>query len=1528
MNALDRFHPSIRAWFEQRFAAPTPVQAKAWPRIAAGEHVLATAPTGSGKTLTAFLWSLNQFAAGVWRPGATRVLYVSPLKALNNDIQRNLLAPLEELRESAGFPAISVRTRSGDTPGGERQRMLRHPPDILITTPESLMLLLTTVRGRQALATVETLILDEIHAVADNRRGAQLMVSVERLVRLAGEFQRIALSATVRPLDAVAAYVGGYLPSGAGREVAIIDSAADAAPVQDAAASEPVTQQAAAKEAATEDAAASKASTQETTAKAATVKKPAVNKPAAKEAAPMEAPAQGAAAQEAGGDRMFGKQINLRVRFPETLRDSAAFGAGDGRKIWEPLAESFRERIAGNRSTLFFTNSRRLAEQITLKVNEDQPAPLAYAHHGSLARDIRTEVERRLKAGELKAIVATSSLEMGIDIGHLDEVVLVQTPPSIAAALQRIGRAGHGVGEVSSGTLYGTHAHDLLEAAVLARAVAERDIEPLKPLENSLDALCQCIVSMCAHEAWPVDELFAALRASAPFRRLPREQFDLVLDMLAGRYAGSRVRELKARVALDRIKGTVQAHKSAVFALYNAGGSIPDRGYYRLRHADSGAAIGELDEEFVWEATTGQTFTLGTQNWQILRITHDDVIVRPARPGATALPFWRNESINRSFHFADRIGGFLESAEALLASGRRASLKSMLMEQWRLQPSSEQQAAGDKGAIHQPLGGLHLNRVSFEESAAEALCAYLERQREHAEAPLPHRRHLLLEWVRSGPDGYAGPDAPQQLVIHSFWGGRLNRPWALALEAAWRQRFDAVPEIHADNNAIVVQVKDEQLAAEILGWVTPENLDELLRAALERSGFFGARFRECAGRALLLTKRRFNQRLPLWMSRLQAKKLMTATAKYPDFPVLLETWRTCLTDEFDLPALRKLLGELADGSLPWTLAATGTPSPFAKNLTFAQVSRYMYADDTPERTEASALTDDLIAQAVGDERLRPRLKAMVIEAFEAKRQRRAPGYEPRSLEDWLEWAKERVLIPASEWPEAVVDSRLVRFTAGERAWVAHLETADALVQCGLCAGLAHEGEPPAIADPRTLEEFVGEMLSFYGPRTLTELAALLPPGVAELEQLLTDGGAFIAGPLVEGSDSVHFCDVDNLEALLRLQRAQSRAEVTAKPVAELPGFLAAWQGFGQPWSPVAGLRAVERLSGYAGPVAAWLKDFLAARFTDFADHHLDELIAQEQIVWLGCGNQQITLCYPEEAALHAPCEDAADIGPLFADPEARYGYHQLSDRVAEGKGAAAFNDRWWQAVWAGALLADSLTPLRLGEQRKYRMAPASAPVRRRARAAAQGWPGNWRLNQAPPPSDDPLERMEEDKEQVRWLLDRYGVLCREIANRETRWAALFKALRIMELAGEVTAGYFFEGLSGPQFMAPAALHRFHAHQAPQSFWMNATDPASPCGLSLDWAALPSRRAGNYLGFLEGSLALVIESHGQRLNFLVDPDHPQIDAATEPVQHLVRQRKRIRVATINDQPARHSPYLAALDRTLTRTTDHRHVYLER
>ena len=1154
MSALENFHPAIQAWFGNRFAAPTDVQAQSWPRIAQGAHVLATAPTGSGKTLTAFLWALDRFAGGSWRGGRTRVLYISPLKALNNDIRQNLLGPLSELREHHGFPEIRVRTRSGDTSQGDRQRMLRHPPEILITTPESLALLLTTTRGRQSLSTVETLILDEVHAVVANRRGVQLMTSVERLACLAGEFQRIALSATVRPLEAVATYIGGYRPDGSARPVEIVTGRED-------------------------------------------------------------------------------KAIRFRVRFPEDARNAAA----NGKKIWDPLSDSFRRLIAENRSTLFFTNSRRLAEKMTLKINEDQLEPLAYAHHGSLARDIRTEVERRLKGGELGAIVATSSLELGIDIGELDEVVLVQSPPSVAAALQRIGRAGHRVGQVSRGTLYPTHALDFLEAAVLADAVADRDIEPLTPLTNALDVLCQVIVSMCATETWGVDEMLRIIRSSAPYHDLAREQFDLVLDMLAGRYAGTRVRELKPRIAYDRIDGTVRANKGALFALYNAGGTIPDRGYYQLRHADSSTLIGELDEEFVWEASVGQTFSLGTQNWQIQRITPNEVLVRAAAPDSTSLPFWRAETLNRSFHFSNRIAQYLERTEGALAAGAEDEIQAALTG-----------AAG------------------FDDIAAEELTGFLERQRDSTGAPLPHRHHLLLELVRAGPGGYRGPDAPRQLVIHTFWGGAVNRPWALALEAAWRNGFDGEPDVFADNNAIVVQLKRDIAPEDLLDLVTPDNLDALLRQSLEGSGYFGARFRECAGRALLLTRQRFNQRLPLWMSRMQAKKLMTATKKYADFPVLLEAWRACLVDEFDLPALRQLLGELRDGGMAWSFVETAVPSPFASMVTFDQLSRYMYADDRPEQAGASALGGDLIAQAVNDPSLRPRLRVDVIDAFEAKRRRRAEGYRPQSIEEWLEWAKERVLVPAGEWPTDVNHERLVRFEAAGRAWVAHLEISGALVGSGFCAGLTADRERfPDTGENRTAQEFAREVLSFYGPRTLTDIETLLP---RLPEGLLEDDDQIVQGRLVEGSEAVHYCDADNLQALLRFQRAASRAEFTARPLGELPAFWAAWQGFEQPWSESAGLAAIEQLSGYAAPVRAWLHDFMHCRFIDYADHLLDELFTREQLAWIGTGNRRITFCYPEDEPLYqnaTPGNARAAVESLFTDRTASYSFHQLHDRASQ-----------------------------------------------------------------------------------------------------------------------------------------------------------------------------------------------------------------------------------------------------------------------
>ncbi|MDA8125295.1 MAG: DEAD/DEAH box helicase [Deltaproteobacteria bacterium] len=1537
-QALSPFHPLIGEWFGKRRGAPTDVQAQAWPIIAAGKHALITAPTGSGKTLTAFLWALNQLITGVWGRGQTRVLYVSPLKALNNDIRRNLTAPLAELQglfQRAGkpFPEIGVLTRSGDTPAEERRRMFRRPPEILITTPESLNLLLNSRTGRQMLTGVATVILDEIHALVATKRGTHLITAVERLTLLAGEFQRIALSATVRPLSTVAEFVGGFLPKG--------DSGDDRY---------------------------------------------------------ARRPVEIVSAREE-------KRSEIRVAFPPAARERLVDASW-----WPVLAEAFRKIIEQNRATLLFANSRRTAEKVTRLINEKAPAVLAYAHHGSLSREIRLTVEERLKNGELKAIVATSSLELGIDIGELDEVILIQTPPAISAAIQRIGRSGHGVGGTSRGLLFPTHGHDFLYAAVLARCAADRKIEAAAPIEGPLDVLAQVILAMTGVESWDIDALYSFLRTCHPYHGLPRRQFDLVLAMLAGRYADTRLRELKPRLFIDRIDNTVQAREGTLRLVALAGGTIPDRGYYDLRIEESRAKIGELDEEFVWERRIGDTFTLGTQVWRIKKVTHNDVEVVPVEAQPGIFPFWRAEEQNRDFHFSERILLFLEKFNARLAD---PSLKEELRRDYFL-----------------------------DETAADELIGHLTRQRSATGTDLPHRRHLLIEHF----DDPLNDADRKQVVLHTFWGGRVNRPFALALQAAWEEKYGLHLETFVNNDAILLMLPHAFSAAELFSLVTAESLERQLRRILETSGFFGARFRENAGRALLLPKGDFQRRLPLWLNRLRAKKLLDAVLPYADFPILLETWRDCLKDEFDLDHLKELLDEIRDGKIRIGETTTAAASPFCDGLIWKQTNTHMYEGDSPAAGKTSRLGQDLIREAVLSGRLRPKIPKALVAQLLARLQRTAPGYAPRSAAELLDWLRERLFIPLSEWQalcaaidgdgeivaaEALTEIGLkiaaVRLpgaktdgicavenfariagvfgTPGEAfpahdlisgepiAWIpasagmtkGATGTTDGVTgttkgveetpkgaagairgvtgrtkgAVGLTKGVVgdlewvtgnlqratgdlddtvseEEGEAPDLAG------FLRRWLSYYGPLPQSALPEILGLPVSRLAATLADlaeAQVLLLDLLTDEAAEIEVCDRENLEILLRMARRARQPVFSALPAAALPLFLAAWQGLTAPGDSPDALRTrIEQLFGFPAPAEAWEKHLLPARLSPYYGAWLDTLLATSDLAWFGCGLRRISFAFADDRELFLP-EEGGNRDPLQSDgkpvPDAlatllpqRFGRYSLFDIARHaGLDSAAVTEKLWNLVWQGQVANDAFATLRQGIMTDF--APFS-PKPERGRiprsgynrwAASRPLSGNWHAIGPGHIDRDPIEEAELAKDRVRQLLARYGILFRELLAYELpplQWTGVFRALRLMELSGEILSGHFFAGIPGAQFISPEAF-RFLNDPLPEEavYWLNATDPASLCGIRNEAlkAGLPSRIPSTHLVYCGRKLALLSRRNGGVLEFFVPPDDPRLAEYLSFMKALLGREflpeKTLLVETINGQSARESEYSEAL-----------------
>ncbi|MCP4895393.1 MAG: DEAD/DEAH box helicase [bacterium] len=1476
MTALDTFAPPIQAWFQEKIGTPTEVQERSWPVIARGDHALITAPTGSGKTFAAFLWALDQLLTTQWEPGRLRVLYISPLKALGTDIRRNLLEPLNSLPDlfrefgiEPGEPRVATRT--GDTPQSERRAMLRNPPEILITTPESLNILLTSRRGQTLFEGLKTVILDEVHSVADTKRGVHLMTAVERLIAFTGEVQRLALSATVEPQDQIADWIGGFsLESHTGspryrpRQVTVIAPSTE-------------------------------------------------------------------------------KAIELSVEYPGPSPDDEF----EGHDLWYELVRRLRNRIERNRSTLIFANSRRMVEKIARLINEQSQGMLAYSHHGSLAREIRSVVEERLKEGSLRALVATSSLELGIDVGAVDEVLLIQSPSSTSTTLQRIGRSGHSVGATSRGVLFPLHPRDLIECSVLARSVLDRKLEPQQPIEGALDVLSQIVVSMTAHETWRIDDLFDELRQSRAYHNLSRRQFDLVIEMLAGRYESTRLRSLRPLVSIDPHDQTIRARRGSERLVYLSGGTIPDRGYYQLRLDGSGAPLGELDEEFVWERSVGDTFSLGIQGWRIQRITHNDVFASPVDHGAAMAPFWRSDERDRSSTLAEAISEFLRLAESRL----------------------------DSQDFLDELQSRHL----LERDAAHALREHLLQQRT-ASGCLPHRHRVILE--QTNPQ--SGQADHVLYVIHTMWGGRLNRPFAYALSAALAVEHGARPEILHDDDCVIVELPRAISLEDPFALLVGQNLEDLLRQGLEHTGFFGARFREAAGCALLLPRAGPGHRTPLWLHRQRAKELLETVESSGDFPLIVEAWRACLRDEFDLELLNERLQEIQRGEIELHRVRTDRPSPFASSALWKRTNSLMYEDDSSRGSGPSNLRSDLLREISLSSQLRPALPPKLVSEFQSKIQRTVEGYAPRTTRELVDWIRERLFIPIDEWTELLIAFERDRdpsdnsddFVARRAVSVAFSPEEDPRFVCAidillrlsgvirrdimslhltspfadesltqetteLINSIAQETQQQDNEARWLLSEFLAEWLRFYGPIPHDVPVHLLDVEPSEFERAtenLVTEEFVVLDQLTAESEHLELCDRENLERLLRLFKAGSRPQWSIQKPDVLPVLFAAMQGLATPSATLEDLqRALELLFGVGGPADIWETEILPARLEPYLPAWLDSLFAETDLQWIGCGPKRITFLPASDrevlGSVLAKDDQLLSNGEIDALIPSGAGRFSLDDLIARsGRSSSELVESLWQTSWTGDITCDNFASIRRGAAAAFKASTISESARSRpsqkGRARFSSWRssrpfgGSWyRIPSVEGEDEDPLMAEELRRDRVRLLLERYGVVFRELLARELpqlRWQPLFRTLRLMELSGEIVGGRFFDGITGLQFISHAAIRMVRdSVDVDRVWWINAADPASPCGLGLQDLGyeLPRRHRSNYLVFHGTTLVLVCERRGSNLTVHVDPDHPHLKEyftflKIQLARH-VQPRKSIEVCTINDEPAHSSPYLSTL-----------------
>ncbi|QWC86713.1 ATP-dependent helicase [Nocardioidaceae bacterium] len=1474
---MEGFSPATRTWFAAAFAEPTPAQVGAWSSIAAGKHALVVAPTGSGKTLAAFLASLDRLLTSEppeEKLERCKVLYVSPLKALAVDVERNLRAPLTGIRQTAdrlGETAreVTIGVRSGDTSAQDRRRIATSPPDILITTPESLFLMLTS-QAREALRGVETVIVDEVHAVAGSKRGAHLALTLERLDELLEKpAQRVGLSATVRPIEEVARYLGGSAP------VEIV----------------------------------SPTSTKQWDLKVVV---------------PVEDMAE------------IGQVVEDDLAGPTA-------GAERRTSIWPHVEERVADLITEHDSTIVFANSRRLAERLTARLNEiaaeragleaDQAAAtqpplddetpdrldptrpaaeapgqsgtsegaapvMARAHHGSVSKDQRAIIEDDLKRGRLPAVVATSSLELGIDMGAVDLVIQIESPPSVASALQRVGRAGHQVGEISEGVLFPKHRGDLVQTAVAVERMRTGAIEALSVPTNPLDVLAQQVVAACAMEEWDVEDLYACFRRSASFVSLPRSVYEATLDLLAGRYPSDEFAELRPRIVWDRVAGTLTGRPGAQRLAVTSGGTIPDRGLFGVfLVGEKKSRVGELDEEMVYESRVGDVFALGATSWRIEDITHDQVLVSPAPGVPGRLPFWKGDALGRPAELGRAVGAFTRELGAMRPEQARTRAREAGLDEW----------------------------------ASNNLVQFLTDQREATQV-LPTDQTILVERFRDELGDW-------RLVVHSPFGTPVHAPWALAMNVRLRERYGVDAQATASDDGIVLRIPEtdgDPPGADLISFEHDEIVD-MVTNEVGGSALFASRFRECAARALLLPRRDPGRRSPLWQQRQRSAQLLEVASRYPSFPIILETVREVLQDVYDVPELVTLMKQVGNREVRIVEVESRQPSPFARSLLFGYVAQFVYEGDSPlaeRRAAALTLDQGLLAELLGRAELRELLDPEVLVEVEAELQRLVPERRAKDREGVadllrllgplsLEEVAERS-VPLEDggepsvWLEELRTARraVVARVAGVERWTAVEDVAR--LRDGLGVPVP-PGTPAvfgeAVEDP--LGDLVARFARTHGPFTAPDVAERFGLGVAVVTQTLHRLAA--SGRAMEGEFRPHgagseWIDPEVLRRLRRRSLARLRKEVEPVEPSTLGRFLPGWQQVGSRLRGADGVLAVvDQLAGCPVPASALESLVLPARVSDYSPAHLDELTSAGEVIWSGhgslAGNDGWVSLHPADLAhLTLPEHGTYDDTPLHRTllevltGGGAYFFRQLADAVArhsEGElpEDAALTSALWDLVWAGHVGNDTLAPLRALTQtgRTSHKSRRPPPRARAARPGRMGRPGRGDGPRMPSRTGPPetagrwtlLPEREEDATRrahasAESLLERHGVVTRGAVVSERipgGFAGVYGVLSRFEETGRCRRGYFVEGLGAAQFGTAGAVDRLRTFgepadvkpgTAPAAVALAATDPANPYGAALGWPERPDgghrpgRKAGALVVLVEGELALYVERGGKTL----------------------------------------------------------------